>query len=414
MNIKIVFNKKIHKLSAKYQTYDQVIQAIILLYPQLKDGLHLFISLNPQDQPIEITSDYIFSTVQKLYKENGWDGVKLLVKDKNSANLNEDDLNVLSQSLIQKQQQSASQINISIPPLQKVQKQEETPTRLADYYNPPQTNNDYLQQVDQLKQLQQQNVELFVNKQPEKQQVYQQLERVDSSVQDVVDSQKQENQLDKLDGNQQLIEYLSELIDNRFRFHGLITQQEKVALQQNLQPLLKMRLVKNDYDLKYIHEHLDISFMFHIENLSNIPWNKGQVFLQGYTVPINKTFQINESVQPGCQLHQMIIVQIPHIYVNPNQSEYSFEFRLNHLENDIPTPFGQKIIFIVKIQDQQLSNSKNDILKQSETIRQNDHKQQILIQQAKYQKYNGHYWTRLNQGWKSTRQISRKIGLRNH
>ena len=52
--------------------------------------------IKKDDQPIEITSEYIFSTVQKLYKENGWDGVKLLVKDKNSSNLNEDDLNVLS------------------------------------------------------------------------------------------------------------------------------------------------------------------------------------------------------------------------------------------------------------------------------------------------------------------------------
>ncbi|CAD8191729.1 unnamed protein product [Paramecium octaurelia] len=97
-NLKIVYQQKMHKLPSSVVTYQDIIDAVKKIYPNLSQ-FYLF-TIIPQFQEIEeINCEFSFSFLKKIYKNEGWITIKFLVlEDKNLNNLNAQSLSVLNQS----------------------------------------------------------------------------------------------------------------------------------------------------------------------------------------------------------------------------------------------------------------------------------------------------------------------------
>ncbi|CAD8190005.1 unnamed protein product [Paramecium pentaurelia] len=98
LNLKIVYQQKIHKLPSSVVSYQDIINAVKKLYPNLCQ-FYLF-TIIPQFEEIEeINCEFSFSFLKKIYKKEGWTTIKFLVlEDKNLNNLNAESLNMLNQS----------------------------------------------------------------------------------------------------------------------------------------------------------------------------------------------------------------------------------------------------------------------------------------------------------------------------
>ncbi|CAK67108.1 unnamed protein product (macronuclear) [Paramecium tetraurelia] len=109
-NIKIVYQRKVHKLPPKVTTFQEIVETIKTLYPQIKE-VHLFTIINPSrkltyllgepDGIEEINCDLALTFLKKMYKQMKWPTIKLLVVE----NLNDEtqlrnSMDLLNQSQI--------------------------------------------------------------------------------------------------------------------------------------------------------------------------------------------------------------------------------------------------------------------------------------------------------------------------
>ncbi|CAD8182623.1 unnamed protein product [Paramecium octaurelia] len=101
-NIKIVYKRKVHKLPAKVSNYQEIVETIKTIYPQLKE-VHLFTIIDPTDPNgiEEINCDFSLSFLKKLYKQMGWPTIKLLVvENEKDENQIKNSMDLLNQSTI--------------------------------------------------------------------------------------------------------------------------------------------------------------------------------------------------------------------------------------------------------------------------------------------------------------------------
>ncbi|CAK92308.1 unnamed protein product (macronuclear) [Paramecium tetraurelia] len=109
-NIKFVYQRKVHKLPAKVQNYQEIVETIKTIYPQLKE-VHLFTIINPSrdlnlflDHPIEIEEincDFGLTFLKKLYKQMRWPTIKLLLlENEKDENQIKNSIDLLNQSTI--------------------------------------------------------------------------------------------------------------------------------------------------------------------------------------------------------------------------------------------------------------------------------------------------------------------------
>ncbi|CAD8201314.1 unnamed protein product [Paramecium pentaurelia] len=101
-NIKIVYQRKVHKLPPKITSHQEIIETIKSIYPQIKE-VHLYTIINPTepDGIEEINCDLNLTLLKKLYKQMGWPTIKLLVVENlNDENQLRNSMDLLNQSQI--------------------------------------------------------------------------------------------------------------------------------------------------------------------------------------------------------------------------------------------------------------------------------------------------------------------------
>ncbi|CAD8204432.1 unnamed protein product [Paramecium pentaurelia] len=101
-NIKIVYQRKVHKLPQKITSYQEIVETIKSIYPQIKE-VHLFTIINPTvpDGIEEINSDLSLIFLKKMYKQMGWPTIKLLVlENENDEKQIQNSLDLLNQSTV--------------------------------------------------------------------------------------------------------------------------------------------------------------------------------------------------------------------------------------------------------------------------------------------------------------------------
>ncbi|CAD8112356.1 unnamed protein product [Paramecium primaurelia] len=101
-NIKIVYQRKVHKLPPKIKSHQEIIDTIKSIYPQIKE-VHLYTIINPTepDGIEEINCDLNLTLLKMLYKQMGWPTIKLLVvENQNDENQLRNSMDLLNQSQI--------------------------------------------------------------------------------------------------------------------------------------------------------------------------------------------------------------------------------------------------------------------------------------------------------------------------
>ncbi|CAD8209182.1 unnamed protein product [Paramecium octaurelia] len=101
-NIKIVYQRKVHKLPQKVRTFQEIVETIKTLYPALKE-VHLFTIINPSepDGIEEINCDLALTFLKKMYQQMKWPTIKLLVVENlNDENQLRNSMDLLNQSQI--------------------------------------------------------------------------------------------------------------------------------------------------------------------------------------------------------------------------------------------------------------------------------------------------------------------------
>ncbi|CAD8119869.1 unnamed protein product [Paramecium sonneborni] len=102
LNIKIVYQRKVHKLPTKIGSYQEIIEAIKTLYPQIKE-VHLFTNINPSEPDgfEEINCEPALTFLKKMYQQFGWPTIKFLVLENlNDLSQLKNSMDLLNQSQI--------------------------------------------------------------------------------------------------------------------------------------------------------------------------------------------------------------------------------------------------------------------------------------------------------------------------
>ncbi|CAD8125080.1 unnamed protein product [Paramecium sonneborni] len=100
LNIKIVYQRKVHKLPPKIKSYQEIVEAIMSLYPQIKK-VYLYAIIKPSDPngAEEITCELALNYLKKMYNQMGWPTIKLLVlENQNDQNQLRNSIDLLNQS----------------------------------------------------------------------------------------------------------------------------------------------------------------------------------------------------------------------------------------------------------------------------------------------------------------------------
>ncbi|CAD8118232.1 unnamed protein product [Paramecium sonneborni] len=314
MNIKIIYNTKTHKISQKYQTLEEIRNAIQILYPQqLQNEFDLYISLHYQIEPLKIIDEACLLKIKDLYHQLKWSSIKILVKDSINPNLTNEDLSILNQSVVS---QSSVQLSTFI---------------------------ENFQQYQEPKPEIQQKQKIIIKEIKQEQDVTQEI---------INQVQKQEEFL-KIDYNsEEFKQFIIQQIDERLKYHGILQAQ---LLKPKL-PEYRMQLITKDFKLsKFINEIEQ--FQVQITNTGDIIWRKNNVFLcgvDGYYK--NEQFELLQDVNPGEIAYFICKFQMP----NYEAENLKSEFQMVYYEQGKQKSFGEKLllVFTVKKKNNQKPNLK--------------------------------------------------------
>ncbi|CAD8207361.1 unnamed protein product [Paramecium pentaurelia] len=336
MNIKIVYNTKTHKISSKYQTLEEIKNAIQILYPkQLNNGFDLYVTLHPQIEPFKILNQTCFNRIKDIQIQMNWPSIKFLVKDSTNPNLTNDDLLVLNQSVIVKSTIQLSTVMNLLQQPQQLQKDE--------FLNQKQQQQQII--IEDNKPQLQQNLNQEIIKQIEKQE-FQGLDYY----------------------SEEFKQFVIERIDKRLQYHGILQN-------DNVKPLLaryKIEIIKYDY---MISKNVNEKFEWQIEmvNKGDIIWQKNQVALLGLNGHFkNVKIELENDINPGETAKLKYLCQMPNYEIQ----NFKNQFQMTYIEQNQIKYFGPKISLIITT----VKNNQNQMKEQK--IKQLMDSAEISLEQA--------------------------------
>ncbi|CAD8138072.1 unnamed protein product [Paramecium pentaurelia] len=97
MNIKVVFENKIHLLPASLNNFNQIKENIKCLYPKLRKNFEIYTQVLPKQTPFKINNEDHFNQLKQLY---GHLKFKFIIKNSQQDHLEQEEIQALNQSII--------------------------------------------------------------------------------------------------------------------------------------------------------------------------------------------------------------------------------------------------------------------------------------------------------------------------
>ncbi|CAK78617.1 unnamed protein product (macronuclear) [Paramecium tetraurelia] len=108
MNIKVVFENKIHKLPSSVNTFNQIIENIRLLFPnKLRKNFEIYTQALPKQTPFRINDEDHFNELKQLY---GHMKLKFIIKKSYEDSLEQEEIQALNQSILIQYKDSDQQL----------------------------------------------------------------------------------------------------------------------------------------------------------------------------------------------------------------------------------------------------------------------------------------------------------------